>query len=420
MSANKYTDSLVPVRFYRPYDANFFTIDNRPLTDINTNVNLVNNGVNQIAGTNQFLTLLDESPLVNTILVNISQNLSAGYILNVKIAHTNTSAVSIVTNGSLTGPATVVQMNDALLTGGELVAGNWYLLSFNGTTYNVIAGTAGVVSAGAATASGQAVTQQTLLNQPNVSINDLTCTSLGVANASTLSGTATVTDALANSSSDGVQAQQLVQGQAYSSSAFNWTNVNSNTPLNVGQTASYLVAGQVANVPLHISCGSNEIYEISLINFNGSADGYDIVLLPNDAGYASQFYVGGVEVSPDNQEASYYTASGTLQYGINCSTFSQNSSGSFQAGFYFDDLSGSAQTPYMRTMRVFTGSTSSQALAFNTSGGGIYQAANSGGIGMGTNLSVAVWDNTSTAYTSLGTVLISPDAEWQILVRRMA
>lgn len=419
MSSNNYTDSLVPVRFYRPYDANFFTVDNRPLVDINTNVNLVNNGADSISGANQFLTLIDQSTAVNTVLVYIEQAWSQGFLLNVKVANTNTGAVSIITDGSSTGPTAPVEMNDTPLTGGELIAGNWYILSFNGDAYNIVAGTAGTVSANAATASGQAVTQQTLLNEEPVSLVEVACTSLDVANASTLSGTATASSS-ASGSTDGVQVQQLTQGAAYSASFIDWTNVTNSTPLNVGQTASFFVTSHVANVPLHISCGENEIYEITLINFAGSTTNNDIVLLPNNTGYAGQFYIGGMEIDPTNG-STYYTYNGTAaEYSIQLPPYFQITSANFGAGFYFDDISGSTNTPYLRVMKVFTGTPSSPAIGLNVSGGGIYATPSTSDVGMGTNLSVAVWDNTSTAYTDLGTVLIAPDAEWQILVRRIA
>ena len=419
MTVNNYTDSLVPVRFYRPYDANFFTVDNRPLVDINTNVNLVNNGADSISGANQFLTLIDQSTAVNTVLVYIEQAWSQGFLLNVKVANTNTGAVSIITDGSSTGPTAPVEMNDTPLTGGELIAGNWYILSFNGDAYNIVAGTAGTVSANAATASGQAVTQQTLLNEEPVSLVEVACTSLDVANASTLSGTATASSS-ASGSTDGVQVQQLTQGAAYSASFIDWTNVTNSTPLNVGQTASFFVTSHVANVPLRISCGENEIYEITLINFAGSTTNNDIVLLPNNTGYAGQFYLGGMEVGPINF-SNYYTYNGTAaEYSIQPPPYFQITSANYGAGFYFDDIYGATNTPYLRVMQVFTGTSSSPAMGLNVSGGGIYATPSTSDVGMGTNLSVAVWDNTSTAYTDLGTVLIVPDAEWQILVRRIA
>lgn len=415
MTLANYTESLVPVRFYRPYDANFFTVDNRPLVDINTNINVVNNGANELLNTNQFLPLIDQSTTANEIVVTASQIFFQGILLNIKVAFSNTGASNISVNGQ----SYPIEANGVSLQGGELIAGNWYILSFNGTTYNIMAGTAGTVSASAATASGQAVTEQTLLNGLPITFSSLDCISLEVSGSSSLSGrvsssTEEITGAYA------VQAQQLVQGEAYASAVVDWTAVTSSTALNVGQTASYSVTGQITNVPLHISCGENEIYEITLVNFNGSGEGYDLVLLPNNTGYAGEFCVGGMEISPDNQNSYYTSPSSSAQYGILTSPFSEISSGSFGSGLYFDDIAGSVEAPYLRTMRVFTGNSSSSAMGLNISGGGLYQTANSSELGMGVNLSVSLWENTTTSYTSLGTLLISPNAEWQILVRRIA
>lgn len=418
---NNYTVGLVPVRYYRPYDANFFTVDNRPLVDLNTNIGTVNQGADLLDGTNQFPPLIDQSAVANTVLVDVAGTLATGLILTVKVANNNTGPVSIITNGSSTGPTAAVHMNGAALTGGELVAGSWYLLSFDGTIYNVLAGTAGTVSANAAAASGQAVTRQTLSTDAPANVASLGATSLTVSASSSISGTASSTSTTAPASGTlAVQYQQLEQGVAYSSSVIDWTSVSLGTPLNVGQTASYFVTGQVASVPLHISCGENQVYEISLVEFNASGTSNDIVLLPNNTGYAGQFYVGGFEVSPDNQSDYFTPASTTAAYSIMTAPYFQPANAPYSAGFYFDDISGSTNTPYLRVMRLFTGSSSTAAIGLNVSGGGIYQAANSGLIGMGTNLSTAVWNNTSTAYTSLGTLTIGPNAEWQILVRRIA
>ena len=415
----KYTDSLISTRYYRPYDANFFTVDNRPLVDINTNLGLINQGVDLLSNSSQFLPLIDSSTTAGFIIVDVTLGQNPGFILNVKVANSNSGTVSIITNGSTLGTPSSVNMNGSPLTGGELIAGNWYFLLFDGLYYNVIAGTAGTVSAGAAVASGQAVTQQSLLNGEYANVASLVTPSLTVSASSNMTGTISSTST-ATGGTLGVQYQQLEEGMAYSLSVVDWTSVLMDTPLNVGQSASYFINGQVGYVPLHIACRAGEIYEVSLIEFNGTSSGYDIVLLPNNTGYAGQFYTGGFEASSFNSNSYFTASSSTPSYSIQPSPFFQVSGSPNGAGFYFDDIGGSVVAPYLRVLRVFTGGITTPALGLNISGGGVYQAASSTGTGMGTNLSVSVWDNTSISYTSLGTLAIGPSAEWQILVRRIS
>ncbi len=412
-----FIDILTPVRYLTPSDAHFFTVDNRPVADLNTNVTLLNQGIDGMSGSFQFVVLPDQSTTVNTILVTLQQTQAPGLLLSVKVANTNTGGVAIITDGQVAGTSYPVLQNGNQVTAGQLIAGNWYILSFDGANYNTLAGTAGSVSANSATASGHALTQGDVeSNYHSVNVASLSCTSLSVSGSGSFSGAVT-TSASSTGANAGVQYQQLENGAGYQAAVVDWTNVSVDTVLNVGQIASYDVLSQMNSIPLHIACGDDQVYEIVVVNYNGNTTNFDLQLNCNNTGYAGQFDSWGFESSPYNN-GTYFSASSTAAYSVHL----WNQSGG--SGMYWDDIYGASNSVFLRQLRIYTGNTSGVTpCGLGVGGGGTYEAPNTALVGSGNDLICGVWNNNSTAYTSLGTLVLmntNLDAEWQLLVRRVA
>ncbi len=419
-------NQLVRVRYYTPADAHFFTVDNRPLVDLDTNVNTANGLVEDFAAT-PFISLVDSSGVANTLLVTCPLTLSAGVMLNVRVANNNTGTVNLISNGQVSGPTTPVLMNGSPLNGGELLGGQWYILLYDGTNLNVLAGTGGVVSADNATQGNQAVTLgQTASGTVNLDVNLLTCTDLTINEPSTVStSTSGFLDTSSNNSA--VPLTNIQQGIAGQASLVDWTSVTSDQVLPVGQTAYYNVTTQENSVPLYISCGENQLYEVIVVQTQMPL-GYDgvtrVFLYANYTTYAGQFYYGGFETSTTNQGSFYAPASSTTAYGVNLVDNGANNGASLNAGFFFDQVYGGAGTPYIHSLRIFTGNSNTNPMGLCLNGGGTYNAAGTAP-GIGNSLNNSVWNNGSTTYATLGTLTVSgtgssTTCEWQILVRRLA
>lgn len=183
-------------------------------------------------------------------------------------------------------------------------------------------------------------------------------------------------------------------------SLINLYNATAQT-LNVGQTAYYDTGTtSVTSIALNINCGDNQIYDIWVIHKGTTAYAinYDTAIYPNNTSYASQFNYVGVTCSAGVAFVNNYF-SGSMPY------------------FWFDDINGSVYPPYMHRIFVHTGSSSSYPIAFNLSAGG--GGTNSSYVGY--NYTAAVWNQTSTRWTSLGTITTTGGASSpeQILVTRL-
>ena len=85
-----------------------------------------------------FYTSADDTGIANAYVADIVPGYNAvipssGAFYWIKILHSNTTASTLDLNGD--GPKNIVNLNAAALTGGELVAGNWAQVVWDGTNY---------------------------------------------------------------------------------------------------------------------------------------------------------------------------------------------------------------------------------------------------------------------------------------------
>jgi hypothetical protein len=165
-------DSLVNVRFYTPQDIYYYTIDNRPLTDLSTNVTTVANYVDLLmqngtggGGSGAGIPyVVDTSINANVITVSTATPLSSassgtipnGQLLEIRPANGNTGPTNLNVNGI--GAYSIVSAFGAL-QGGEFIAGRHYIVSWeqSSTQWLLIASGGGALPVAPGTQSGQAI-----------------------------------------------------------------------------------------------------------------------------------------------------------------------------------------------------------------------------------------------------------------------
>lgn len=390
--------NLNQVRFYTPQDLYYYETDNRPLQDLQGNIELIAGQMDVIWDNSQAIPCQDTSTSVNVVLISAgslaSSALTDGQVFSVAIANTCTGPTVLSLNS---GPSGSVLSNGNPLEGGELVSGNisfiiydsgnWLLVSQNSGSFQVNSGSQPVslvpnsqlesgtlpavfstLSTGTATVSGQAIFSSTVSASGGTSGGEL------------------------------VTLGQISSGVGEQAALIDWGGVVSDTVLKVGQTAYYNFSNMTtANMPLYISCGTFQIYEITFINLLYNSSDLTMALLPNNTTYSGQFGVVSMETSYTNQGQYYAPASSSPQYGAAL----------YAPGvmdyFFFDDVNGGAVPPYLRTLKVWTGSATNLPTITAYGGGGVNGSTSSQtpGVCIGTS----TWQgNAGTAWTSLGTL----------------
>jgi hypothetical protein len=214
--------------------------------------------------------------------------------------------------------------------------------------------------------------------------------------------------------------------------------------LPVGQSVSYDTGEiSVSSLPLHVSCRSNQLYELEIVhkypivlspssypivNANHTQLNLDLAFLPNNTNYINSFSVASI-ISGVN----YYFSNGQIYNAANTSAgtwytstqtgmaYSSTVSGYYVIGsegitnqnnFWFDDVGGTVNPPYIRKILVYTGDNSNLPTALHVGGGG------SDSYQIGVNTSTAVWSlyNQVGYYTSLGTLFMSGGGQNSFLV----
>jgi len=214
--------------------------------------------------------------------------------------------------------------------------------------------------------------------------------------------------------------------------------------LPVGQSVLYDTGNiPVSTMPLKLSCKSNQLYELEVVHKNPivlSSSSYpivnaahtqlnlDLAIRPNNSDYLNSFSVGSIitgvayynpngqiyNVANPNagawqnstQTGVPYTATVSGPYAIaNDTVFSLNN-------FWFDDIGGWVNPPYIRKILIYTGDQNNLPTAFHVGGGGsdTYQ--------IGVNTAVSVWGlyNQIGYYTSLGTLFMQAGGQNAFLV----
>ena len=152
--------NLVNVRYYGPYDVYNYATDNRPLTDLQTNIVSLANLIDGISEGNVFY-IEDTSSTANllvatTTLLPSGGPYTPGQLITVRVNTSNTGAVTLSINS---GSAYPIQGMAGALQGGELVAGKHYLLSWenSGGVWELIGSGRGNLQVPAAVQSLQAL-----------------------------------------------------------------------------------------------------------------------------------------------------------------------------------------------------------------------------------------------------------------------
>ena len=416
--------SLVNIRYYIASDTYYYATCNRPLTDLTTNVaslayylDLINEGFQATVCTD-----LGSGGALNptTSQFPAVPDLPVGTTITFAVVQGNSGAATVSLNSS---PPTALVSESGPLQGGELVAGTWVILAWTGMEWLLVAKEAGSFPV----APGQSPSQPVILGQLQ---NDSMSLSFSSVSLESLSGTTLtaqeITVPAGASSPNAVNFSQLGAGLATSQSTINWTDVTSDEPLQVGQTAYYAPTGQLSSLPLHIACGDNQIYEMDVYQlppYSGFTVGIglDISLLPNNTSYSGAFEWAAMENEASNQGEFYEAPSTTATYGIAAEMTTDSSN------FYMDDVGGSAIPPYHRHIKLYTGSTSLGVpkVLSHIGGGGNTPAAAGSNSTTGTNITGGVWNDTTTAYSSLGTITTSLEYPtpltciWVVFVRRI-
>jgi hypothetical protein len=221
--------------------------------------------------------------------------------------------------------------------------------------------------------------------------------------------------------------------------------------LPVGQSVLYDTGTiPVASLPLKLSCKSNQLYELEVVHKNPivlSPSSYpivnaahtqlnlDLAIRPNNSDYINSFSVGSV-----NTIVNYYSSNGqiynvsnpnagpwqaTTQTGIPYTTavsgpyaaatnypYSANFNAFANNNFWFDDVGGGVNPPYIRKILLYTGDQNNLPTAFHVGGGG------SDSYQIGVNTSTSVWSlyNQIGYYTSLGTLYMPVGGQNAFLV----
>lgn len=174
--------NLVNVRYYTPSDPYHYSVDNRPLTDLNTNLVMLAGLVDGISSGNNFY-IEDSSSTSNVVacttpLLPDSGPYDPGQLITLKVNNSNTGSVTLAVNSGQEYPIHGMNGN---LQGGELVAGKHYLLSWENSdeVWEIVGSGKGNLQVAAAVHSAQAV-----------NLGQLTDSSLDAAfNSLSLSGT---------------------------------------------------------------------------------------------------------------------------------------------------------------------------------------------------------------------------------------
>lgn len=232
---------------------------------------------------------------------------------------------------------------------------------------------------------------------------------------------------------------------------FNYTGPD--LPLAVGQSFSYDTGTTaVGSLPLCIQTQQGQLYEITVVQRNPSSTlspdspykqiNLDMYLLANNTFYPGAFsessirttsnFIGVTWNTPaylNTNYANWGVGTDNVTYSVPPVIAGQNTGGptlpppyanyalietysasgfpgvtnASLSGFWFDDIAGASNPPWIRKIQVYTGDASTVPMAMHVGGGGSY-AYNSG-----VNTVAAVWQNyfQVSYYNSLGTLLNS-------------
>jgi len=414
--------TLGQVGFYTPQDLYYYVTDNRPLQDLEGNIELIAEQLDGLWAQSQAIPCVDSSTVANSITISsnaLSSTIPAdGQIFAVSVANTCTGPTVLTLNGSVSGD---VLSNGNSLQGGELLAGAVSLFLYDGGNWLIFSQSSGSFQLNEGSEAANLVTEAQLEGgslPASFGASDIGTTTVNGAAAfsSVLS--------LAGGTSGGelVNLGQIGDGFASQASLIDWTNVTTDTVLQPGQTAYYNFLNMTtANMPLYISCADYQIYEVTVVHLLNSPEQVYIGIMPNNTTYSGQFGSMTMDTSWTNQGQFYTPASATTQYGLTLY------GGMFDL-FVFDAVGGECPAPVFRTMKFWTGHTSTTPLNIpmivDYSGGGVSGSTSSNVPGVAVGASG--WQgNSDTPWTSLGTLVQNTFATGDtysnlVLVKRLA
>jgi hypothetical protein len=412
--------TLNQVRFYTPQDLYYYETDNRPLQDLESNIELVAGQLDGMWSGAQAIPCQDTSSTANVVTITTNalppSTLGNGQLFTVAIANTCTGPTTLTLNGTVSGN---VLSNGAALQGGELVAGSTSLILYDSGNWLVFSQNSGSFQLNAGSQPDNLVTNAQL----GTGTLPATFSTLS-AGSTVVSGSATFSSTLsASAGSSGVELVnlgQMTSGLGAQAALINWNGVTADTVLEPGQTAYYNFSDMTsASMPLNISCGNYQIYEITLLYLLYSSYDLNLKILPNNATYSGQFGTMTMESAYTNQGYFYTPVSSTDQYG-----FAMYDPGLMDF-FFFDDVSGGASPPFIRTLKIWTGDSNVNFPTVTTYGGGGLSGSAADNV-PGVDIATSAWQgNAGTAWTSLGTLQQGTFASGDtysnlVLVKRLA
>ncbi|HUN00400.1 MAG TPA: hypothetical protein PLI96_07950 [Halothiobacillus sp.] len=275
----------------------------------------------------------------------------------------------ITPTSSILGNGGVVYTTSTTLT----VANSGQLISYNGAAAGTL--TLPLASAAAAYSLPLVVT--------NISLYNVTMALQG-SNTSDVSPFIIPPGQQAAFINDGVSVwRQLWNGAAYTPVNFatpiNNTSAATDLALSVGQSA-YITVASATSVPLHIVCGDNQLFEVTLqLTEPGSSASANTYLEPNNTTYSSAF---------SNQIMA-------------CNSGTFGGSGNTASYFLINGVEG-----FAASIKISTKIISKYTLA---------SVVGSGNIG----LISSWWNDTTTAWNSLGTIVFPVSVTGQIVIKRV-
>ncbi len=418
--------TLSEVRFYTPQDVYYYESDNRPLQDLNGNIQAMAEQADGLWGYVQAIPLQDTGTVDNLVVYTNAFQSSGevldGQLLGVVPAFSCTGATTLTLNNF---PSGNVLSNGNQLIGGELVAGNPSLLAYQALTgdWLLFSGNTGSFQTNPSTVASELVTYDQLgAGTLSGGFNVVEAVSTTVSGSASFGGN--VSAAAATGGGELVNLWQINDGLSQQASLINWAGVTADAPLPVGSTAYYEVSTATGNIPLYIACGDMQIYEVTYINlvFAATSQGLKLSFLPNNSTYSGQFSQTAVESCYTNQAQFYNPPSTTQEYGF---SVVQNV---VTDSFWYDEVDGIGTPPFIRTITIWTGVTSTTPIqppmTMCWGGGGVTYNLSTGYI-PGVDLQQSGWTgNTGTPWTSLGTfseaVASGTSNQVLILVKRLA
>jgi hypothetical protein len=335
--------------------------------------------------------------------------LADGFPLTVKAASANattTPTLNLTLGSTATGAKTIVKGAGGALVAGDIAGANHTLqLTYSASLGdwvldNPATGAAALAVPQPSSASpamdgtASVGTATTFARGDHVHPSDTTRAPLA---SPAFTGTPTVPTAAVGTST--IQAASTAFAMSAAAAAVsaltNNTSASSDISLNVGQ-AAYIDISGATSVPLHIATGDNQAYEIDLLVTPSSGSATPTLLLPNNSSYTNYFVYGGAYGSAQNSSSGGQSA--------------------YTNGFALVPQAAAASKSFVSTKTAAKGV---NTLGSSQNGSSYIISWNSFSAWLAAASTQSTFD-TTTAWTSLGTITFPSATSGRIIIRRIA